>query len=115
MDWKTLATGTVMTIALAGCGDNAAPVATSPAPAPAPAASTADAAKAAAEKLIADIGTYIKDHKWELAEKGIAELEGMKAKLPPEYGPRIDQLKSGLATAKSAVGSIPTSLPAMPR
>ena len=53
------------------------------------------------------------DHKWELADKAVTELEGMKAKLPAEYAAKIDQLKSGLATAKAAADKMP-ALPKAP-
>ncbi|HVT79897.1 MAG TPA: hypothetical protein VHM90_04515 [Phycisphaerae bacterium] len=108
---------------LAACGGDSNPPATTTAPNPAPASTMmmADALRAQADKLLADLAQYIKDNKWDLADKSVAELDGMKAKLPAEYGPRIDQLKQTLATAKSAMGkmgasmptSMPTSMPAM--
>jgi len=115
MNWKMFASGAMLTVVLAGCGDNATPPA--PAPTPAPATTTAAAVdmKAAAENLIADAAKYVTEAKWDLAEKAVTELEGMKAKLPAEYGPRIDRLKATLATAKTAAATMPTSMPAMPK
>ena len=106
MTIKTLTLGSLLALAVAGCGDSSTTTVT-PAPstpAPAAPAGDADALKASAEKLLADAGTYVKDHKWEMADKAVASLEDMKPKLPAEYGPRIDQLKTGLAAAKTAAG-----------
>jgi hypothetical protein len=107
MTSKHLPIALCLALGLAACGESNAPqtgttAPGAPAPSAAPAAGDTAALKATADKLLADASQYVKDHKWELAEKGVTELEALKPKLPPEYGPRIDDLKKLLATAKTA-------------
>jgi len=113
----------LLTAALAGCGDNATPTA-APAPAPAPTAavpatpappagdtaSAMDAAKLQAEKLLTDAATYAKENKLELADKAIAGLEELRPKLPAEYGPKIDQVKKLVESAKAAAAKMPAGV-----
>lgn len=121
--YVVLAASVVGLTVLSGCGkDEAAPTkpvtpppatpAATPAPTAAPTAQQAtDQAKSVstamtteAQKLIADATTYIKDKKFDLAEQAVKKLEDMKPQLPAEYGPKIDQLRTMLNTAKSAGG-----------
>ena len=113
----TLLAGTALAVALtlAACGDNSS---TPPAPTGSGSGPTtksvSDAAKVQADKLLADAGQYVKDHKWELADTGIKQLEQMKPNLPPEYGPKIDDLRK-LYNAAKAAGVPAMSMPAMPK
>ena len=123
-------------LALLGCGDNSSTPAGSSSGTPAanPAAGTAQqnaakeaiatgqkvaaqaatqaaaltaAAKVEADKLMQDAATYLKDHKLDLADKAVTELEGLKPKLPPEYGPKIDDLRKAVDALKSGnVGGV---------
>ena len=113
MHLKSLALASALALALAACGDDSTKTATAPAPTPAAGAATPDM-KAAADKLLADLGQYIKENKWDLADKSVAELDKIRPNLPPEYGPRIDQLKQALATAKTAAAKMPAGMPKMP-
>ena len=104
--------------ALCGCGKESTP-APAPTPTPAPAggaavpttapsvANAADAAKLEAEKLLTEAGTYIKENKFDLADKAVAQLDALKPNLPAEYAPRIEQLKQAIATAKAAAANMP--------
>jgi hypothetical protein len=115
MPRKTLVIVSALSLALAACGDNSNKPATAPAGPAAPAAApTAQDLKAAADKALADLQQYIKDNKWDLADKGVAELDKLRPNLPPEYGPRIDQIKQALAAAKAAAAKLPASLPKLP-
>ena len=110
MEWKKLVVTAALGLAVVGCGDGSTP-------APTPTATTAPAAgdvKAEAEKLLTDAMTYAKDHKWELADKAVTQLEGLKSKLPAEYGPKIDQLKTTIASLKSAGAASMPAIPARP-
>lgn len=62
------------------------------------------------EELLAQAGQYVKDNKWDLAEKAVAELETMKKDLPPEYAPKIDQLRSAINAAKTGNIKMPDGL-----
>jgi hypothetical protein len=114
MNCKMLGIGSILALALAGCGDNNAPTpaATKPTAAATAAAgnamnaATADV-KATADKLLADASQYVKDNKWDLANKTVAELDKSKPNLPAEYGPKIDQVKQLLATAQAATKAAP--------
>lgn len=68
------------------------------------AAATANDLVAKAKPLIEQATTYIKDHKMDLAEKAVTELEGMKPKLPTDWASKVDQLRSTLNAAKAAQG-----------
>jgi len=104
----TLLAGTALAAALtlAACGDDSSKPAPPPTPVtPANSGSNAkirsDAAKIQADKLLADTAQYIKDNKWELADAGIKQLEQMKPNLPPEYGPKVDDLRKAYDAAKA--------------
>jgi hypothetical protein len=57
-----------------------------------------------AQKLMADATAYIKDKKFDLADQTVKKLEEMKPQLPAEYGPKIDQLRTLLNSAKATGG-----------
>jgi hypothetical protein len=59
---------------------------------------------AEASKLIEQATTYVKENKWDLAESTVKKLEGMKASLPAEYQPQVDNVRKMLDTAKAAGG-----------
>ena len=71
--------------------------------APTPAAS-GDASTAEAQKLLDQATQYIKENKWDLADKSLTQLEGMKSQLPASYGPKIDASRKMFNTAKSGSG-----------
>jgi hypothetical protein len=104
MKMKILGIGSLLTLALAfaGCGDNSQPT---PAPATKPAATTpaidVAALKASADKWLADIKQAITDKKWDVADKGVAELNKLKPNLPADYAAKIDDLKKALDAAKA--------------
>jgi hypothetical protein len=80
------------------------------------AAAKADDASAAvqtkAQELLDQTMTYVKENKFELAEKALTQLDGMKAQLPAEWGPRIEQARSALNAAKaSGAVKVPGGLP----
>ena len=54
------------------------------------------------QKLLDQAMQYIKENKLDLAEKALAQLDGMKAQLPAEWAPRIEQARTALNTAKGA-------------
>jgi len=85
-----------------------APVAPGATNAPAAAANDASAAAVTkANELLAQGMTYVKEHKLELAEKSLNQLDSMKAQLPAEWPPKIDQLRSAIQAAKLGSGSVP--------
>jgi hypothetical protein len=43
---------------------------------------------------------YVNENKLDLAEKALTQLEGMKAQLPPEWAPKIENLRSAINAAK---------------
>ena len=104
MNCKILGLTSILALAIAGCGDSNAP--TPATTKPTMTAATADV-KATADKLLADAAQYVKDNKWDLANKTVAELDKSKPNLPAEYGPKIDQLKQMLATAQAATKAAP--------
>ena len=120
---QTFLAGSALAIALSlgACGDSgsttptppAAPVAPTATPAAPAAPATPDAKSvsaavtAQADKLISDTSEYIKDNKMDLADKGIKQLEEMKPNLPPEYSPRIDQLRKTFDAAKASGITMP--------
>lgn len=73
------------------------------------ATSTADA-----QKLLDQATQYIKENKWELADSTLKQLEAMKASLPADWAPRIDQARQAFTMAKSGSNMVP-SMPAMPK
>jgi hypothetical protein len=109
MTLRSLAALTLMTASLVACGDNSTPTAAPAAPAP-NATGSVDATRAEAEKLLTDAATYVKENKMDLADKALARLEELKPKLPAEYGPKIDQLKQLITTAKGAAGKLPAGV-----
>lgn len=104
MNWKILGIGSILALAIAGCGNNSAPAPTGTKPANAAASVNL---QATADKLLADAAQYVKENKFDLADKAVAELEKSKPNLPAEYGPKIDQLKKLVDTAKTAAKRIP--------
>jgi len=113
MNKSILVAGSVLAFAIAGCGDNSSTTPpTTQTAAPANNGDTVAALKAEADKILADVSQYVKDNKWDLADKGMARLVELKPKLPAEYGPKIDQLKSALDAAKAAAAKLPGGLKA---
>jgi hypothetical protein len=58
-----------------------------------------------ASKLIEQATQYIKENKWDLAETTVTKLEGMKASLPENLQPQVDNLRKMLDAGKAAAGS----------
>jgi len=95
-------------LVVGGCGDDTKP--TTPAGSTGGGTTTPPAATvtvADAQKLLDQATQYIKDNKLELADKAIKQLEDAKPKLPAEYGPKIDHLRTAFnaATASGALGT----------
>ena len=106
MNWKHSATTCILALAIAGCGNGSnPPPATSTAPAPA--ASTQVDYNAIATKLLADGEQYVKDHKWDLADKTVNQLVEMKPKLSPDNAKHVDDLKRAFDMAKAATQMAP--------
>src|SRR5687768_520207 len=116
-----------MLVMALGCKDESTPSSTSSPPAPQVAPVPTDArtgppttvpaggaamtdATAKANELLQQGLSYVNENKLDLAEKALAQLEGMRSQLPAEWGPRIEQLRTAINTAK--VGS---KLPGMGR
>lgn len=73
--------------------------------APAAAAAASDTTKdliAKAQPLVEQATTYIKDHKLELADKAVTQLEGMKTSLPADWASKVENLRKTLDAAKAA-------------
>ena len=105
MRTATVLSCVTLALALGACGNDSST--TAPAPTP-PATQTAMAATTAeADKLLSAVSDNIKANQWDLADKGMAQLEDMKPKLPAEYGPKIDQLKQTYDAAKAAAAKMP--------
>jgi hypothetical protein len=112
MNWKSLLTASALALAVVGCGDN------NPSTAPAPKTTSApsvETLKRDADRYLADIATAIKENKLDLADKALAKLDGLRAKLPAEYGPKIDQIKQALVAAKAAAKALATAPTTMPK
>jgi hypothetical protein len=110
---------------LVACGKEETPSAPSPPPAApaagvtpatpaAPAAPTVPAAPATADvtakaqTLIDQANGYIADHKLDLADKAVTQLEALKPNLPTDWQSKVDTLRKALDAAKAANGmSIP--------
>ena len=67
----------------------------------------ANATTAQAQKLFDQATQYVKENKLDLAEKAVAQLEGMKASLPAEWQPRVEQVRSMLNSAKKTGNLLP--------
>lgn len=65
---------------------------------------------AQAQGLLDQITGYLKEHKFELAQKAFDQLDSMKGSLPAEWAARIETARTALNAAK-LTNSIPTSLP----
>jgi hypothetical protein len=78
-----------------------APPATMPAD-----AGAMDDVTAKANELLQQGMNYVKENKLDLAEKTLTQLEGMKAQLPAEWSPRIEQLRTAINAAKAG-GKLP--------
>jgi hypothetical protein len=75
---------------------------------PAASGAAADASAAAqtqAKQLMDQAMQYIKENKLDLAEKAVNGLDALKGQLPPDWGPKIDQVHSALSAAKATSGS----------
>ena len=68
------------------------------------------AAIAQAETLLTTATQYIKDHKLELADKALTQLEGMKSSLPTEYQSKMDALRLAINAAKASGMQLPGGL-----
>jgi hypothetical protein len=66
------------------------------------------AATTKANELLQQGLQYAKENKLDLAEKTLTQLEGMKSQLPPEWGPKIEQLRTAISTAKVGSGKLPS-------
>lgn len=62
----------------------------------------AEATTAEAQKLLEQATQYINENKWDLAEKTIAQLEGMKASLPGALQTQVDNARKLLETRRAA-------------
>jgi hypothetical protein len=96
--------------AASNAAGNAAATVSGDKPAAAPgdaAAAPADAASestAKATELLAQVSTYVKENKMDLAEKALAELDKLKPNLPAEYASKIDGAHKMFDAAKSGKG-----------
>ena len=108
MRFTNLCACVVLGVAIAGCGDNS----TTTAPGGTPAATTPT--KAEVDKMISDVSGYIAANKWDLADNGIKQLEGLKSKYP-DYASKIDDLRKAYDKAKAAAANMPAmSMPKLP-
>ena len=79
---------------------------------------TSDAASAEAgvspeaSGLLSQAMTHIKDNKHDLAEKALAQLDGMKDKLPASFQSKVDTARQALTAAKGGA-SLPEGLPGL--
>lgn len=79
-------------------------------------AGTADAAVSPeAASLLSQAMTHVKENKHDLAEKALAQLEGMKASLPASFQSKIDATRQALTAAKAGAGGVklPEGLPGL--
>ena len=70
-----------------------------------PAAATTGPATADAQSKLDQVMQYIKDKKYDLAEKLLAELDAQKASLPTSIQDQISTAQTALKTAKAASGA----------
>lgn len=107
MNRTTLALGLALTFTSAaliiGCGGDTTPAPTTTSK---PATAAADP-NAEAAKLIAGATQYIKDNKWDLADKAVAQLDAKKASMSPDNAKKVDDLKAALAKAEAATKAAP--------
>ena len=75
------------------------------------AATTQPVAPAEVQKMIDQALTYVKENKMELADKTLTQLESMKAQIPVEYHPKIDQARKAFTAAKAGGGNLGGLLP----
>ena len=81
------------------------------APTTAPSGAATSAEVTQAQTLLDQTVTYIKENKMDLAEKGLTQLESMKAQIPAAYHPKIDQVRTAFNAAKSGGASLQGLLP----
>jgi hypothetical protein len=89
------------------------PPAAMPAPAPtatpavpaAPATAAADTASVDAQSKLDLVMTYVKDHKYDLADKTLKELEDNKASLPASVQQQLPTARTALTTAKAGAAT----------
>jgi len=84
--------------------DAAASAAAKEAPAAATTQPVDSATSAKAQELLDQAMQYIKDNKYDLADKTLTQLEGMKASLSPTMQKSVDQARTMLTTAKAGGG-----------
>jgi len=77
------------------------------------AANLSDTAIQQAKDKLDQAMEYIKENKYDLADKALTELEEMKDKLPASLQSQIAAARSALNAAKSG-HSLPTTLPSLP-
>ena len=123
MSYRTFALGMTLAAALIGCdpADDTTPDTgrqTTPAASPEAqaleqarevtgqaeqrAGEAAEATTAEAQKLLEQATQYINENKWDLAEKTIAQLDGMKASLPESLRTQVDNARKLLETRRTA-------------
>jgi hypothetical protein len=66
------------------------------------AVAAADSNAALASSLLTQMTEYIRDNKFDLAEKALAQLDGMKDSLPASIQQQIEAARSALAAKKTA-------------
>jgi len=99
----------------------ASPSALAPTAAPAvpatPATAAADTASADAQSKLDLVMTYIKDHKYDLADKTLKELEDSKASLPASVQQQLPTARTALTAAKASAATQPSgiTLPSLPK
>ena len=81
-----------------------------PSDVPAASATTAPAAGAAAadsqaQKLIDQAMQYVKDNKYDLADKALTQADGMKSSLSPTLQSALEKAHSAVSAAKAAGGT----------
>jgi hypothetical protein len=71
----------------------------------APASGAAAAADTQAQKLIDQAMQYVKDNKYDLAEKALTQADGMKSSLSPTLQSALEKAHSAVNAAKAAGGT----------
>ncbi|HYO10033.1 MAG TPA: hypothetical protein VER17_13770, partial [Tepidisphaeraceae bacterium] len=95
----------------AGAPNAAATAAGDAAGAGAAATQPASANEQQAKQLLDQAMTYIKENKYDLAEKSLNQVEGMRASLSPTLQSAVTQARTMLNTAKAGGGIKLPSLP----